>query len=70
LPAVDGYMLKSILHTFNDADCLIILDNINKACYKGSRVLIIEPLIGERNKPGFGILFNLQLRVGVEGGRE
>lgn len=66
----DFYMMKYVLHDWNDGDCIRILRNCREAMAPGGRVLVLEPVIPPRNTPHMGKLFD-QLCLGVcEGGRE
>src|SRR5262245_61628154 len=52
LPAgADAYLLKSVLHDWDDARCLVILRNCRRAMRVGSRVLIIESIAPARPGP-------------------
>jgi hypothetical protein len=46
----DAYLLKDILHDWNDARCVEILSACRRAMAPGARVIIIEMLV-ERNEP-------------------
>jgi hypothetical protein len=42
-PSVDAYIMKMILHDWNDEECVKILNNINRSCsYHDGRVFIVE----------------------------
>ncbi len=47
----DLYVLKRILHDWNDAECAKILANCRKAMTESSRLLIVEALLPEGNAP-------------------
>ena len=47
------YLLKNILHNWNDEDCIIILRNIKDVLPGNGKILIIEMVIVEDNKPSF-----------------
>lgn len=66
----DLYILKNILHDWNDADALKILKNLRVAMPAGSRLLIIETIIKSDNKPSFGKVVDMQMMIGTEGGKE
>ncbi|WP_312989707.1 methyltransferase [Crossiella cryophila] len=42
-----GYLLKSILHDWSDADSVRILRNCRAAMRPGGRVLVVEPVVAE-----------------------
>ncbi|MBM3436198.1 MAG: methyltransferase domain-containing protein, partial [Bacteroidetes bacterium] len=66
----DAYIMKNILHAFDDLTCIMLLKNIHQNTLPGTRLLIIEAVIGEINKPQFGKLFDLQMLLGTDGGKE
>jgi hypothetical protein len=71
LPAgADGYLLKHIIHDWDDAACLRILRAIVGAMAPGARVLIVEQVIPPGNGPFPGKLLDLNMLVMTEGGRE
>ena len=43
----DVYLLKSVLHDWNDADCVRILRSVSAALAPAGRVFVIERLVGE-----------------------
>lgn len=69
VPKSDSYILKNLLHIFNDDDCVQILQNIQQVAESKAKILIIESLIGEKNQSSFGKLFDIQLMVGTDGER-
>jgi hypothetical protein len=50
----DLYILKSVLHDWSDGEALKILSNIRKVIEGGSRLLVIETILDESNKPSPG----------------
>ncbi len=65
----DLYILKNILHTWNDEDCVMILLNIRKAMTGKARLMIIEAVIEEMNKPSWGKMSDVFMMAGP-GGKE
>ena len=65
----DLYVLKWILHDWADADCLIILRNIQRASGPRGRAAIIEMVRPERVVPTPTFLMDLNMLVAF-GGRE
>jgi hypothetical protein len=58
----DAYIMKMILHDWNDEECIKILCNINRSCsYHDGRVFIVEYLITEPQKPHFSKLFDIHM---------
>lgn len=66
----DAYILKSIIHAFDDENCITLLKNINKSMAKNGKLLLVEVVIHEDNKPSFGKMFDLQMMIGAPGGKE
>jgi hypothetical protein len=61
VPPADAYMMKLILHDWNDEECVQILGNIHRSAAKGGRVLITEHLINEPAMPHFAKLFDIHM---------
>jgi hypothetical protein len=47
----DGYMLKHVIHDWNDRDSATILSNCRKAMAPGGKLLLIESVAPERMEP-------------------
>lgn len=65
----DAYLLKHILHDWDDTQALIILRNCHRAMGAGAKLLIIERLISPLNDGLEGKLSDLNMLVNA-GGRE
>lgn len=65
----DTYLLKNILHDWDDARCVHILQNVRKACQPGTRLLVAELLL-EKNETSFAALSDVHMMAVCEGGRE
>ncbi len=65
----DGYILKYIIHDWDDARSLTILRNIRRAMAADGRVLLIEHVISDDNTPELGKLLDINMLV-VPGGAE
>lgn len=63
VPAADAYILKRILHDWNDAECLQILSTIHGAAPKQARVLIIEQVVPGPQTSHFSKLFDVHMLV-------
>jgi hypothetical protein len=59
----DTYVLKRVLFGESDEDALRILRNCREAMHSGTRLLIIEPLIGPRNEHSPAHLFDMTFLV-------
>jgi hypothetical protein len=74
LPAgADAYMLKSVIHDWDDSSAEKILSNCRKAMKSGARLLLIERIIPQRIEPAahdeMAAMLDLTMMVGP-GGRE
>ncbi|HYM93005.1 MAG TPA: methyltransferase, partial [Chitinophagaceae bacterium] len=67
--AADAYLMKMVLHDWNDEQCLQILQNCNKAMRSGSKLLIFEAVIPEGNEPHPGKFMDINM-LAMTGGRE
>jgi 16S rRNA G1207 methylase RsmC len=65
----DLYMMKNILHCWSDENSIKILQNIRKILPQKGKLLIIETIIKNDNKPSFGKMTDIYMMVGL-GGRE
>jgi hypothetical protein len=68
-PGGDLYVLKSVLHDWNDADALRILTNCHRAARPGSTLLLVESVLPTEPGPSVIHLINLLMLLQV-GGRE
>jgi hypothetical protein len=66
----DGYLLKDVLHDWDDAACLRILASCRRAMERGARLLLAE-LVVEANAPERpGALVDVQMLTVCPGGRQ
>jgi hypothetical protein len=65
----DAYVLKQVIHDWDDAPAVAILRNIRQAIPPGGRLLLIEFVIPPANEPSLSKFFDLGMLV-VTGGRE
>jgi hypothetical protein len=70
LPKADAYIMKSIIHDWDDASCTKILAQCRAAMEPGGRVLIVESLITDGPESTFVKLIDLEMLVVAPGGRE
>jgi hypothetical protein len=64
------YLLKNILHNWSEEDCIKILNNIREVLPENGKVVIMEMVIEEDNKPSFGKLIDIQMMVFMQKGKE
>jgi orsellinic acid C2-O-methyltransferase len=69
----DAYIMKSVIHDWDDERCVTILDNCRRAMDDGGKVLIVEPVLPPVVKPSFArlgvIMSDLNMLLNT-GGRE
>lgn len=69
VPEGDGYVLKHIIHDWNDERASTILRNIQLAARPGARVILIESVLTSGNEPHFAKWLDLEMLL-LPGGRE
>ena len=69
VPAADLYLLKTVLHDWQDDQATSILRNCRSAAHDGGRALVVETVIGEIGKPDFATLSDMGMLC-VTGGIE
>jgi len=67
VPRADAYLMKMILHDWNDDECVHILSNIYKASESGARVLVVEHIVPEPHIPHFSKLFDIHMLCTLTG---
>jgi hypothetical protein len=67
--SADVYVLKSVIHDWDDERCETILRNIRKSIRPDGKLLLVERLIDDGNEPCWGKFVDLVMLV-VSGGRE
>lgn len=66
----DAYLLKHIIHDWDDQQALIILQNCHQAMNSQSKLLIVDRVIPPGNDPFGGKLMDLNMLVMSSGGKE
>lgn len=61
IPSADAYMMKMILHDWNDEECIRILGNIAESAPAGGRIFIVEHIIPDPDTPHFAKLFDIHM---------
>jgi hypothetical protein len=69
VPQADLYLLKHVLHDWNDDASVAILRNVRASMKPSSRVLVIELVVPEPPQPGPAMLMDLNMMV-MLGGKE
>jgi hypothetical protein len=65
----DLYLIRHLLHDYDDADCVRILANVRRAMLPHARVLVLEAPLPADDSPGPGRWLDLQVML-LCGGRE
>ena len=63
----DAYLLKHILHDWSDEDCLRILTNVYTVAKPGTKLLVVDAVIGARNEREFAKILDIQMLVHLRG---
>jgi C-methyltransferase len=67
--ACDAYLLKNVLHDWDDETCVKLLRNVRAACGPGARVLVVETLLEPNQSDPYGATADVHMGV-VCTGRE
>jgi len=60
-PGADAYVLRHIIHDWQDREAAAILRNCRRAVKPGGRVLVVETVIPPGNEPSFGKWLDLMM---------
>ncbi|MHA4846507.1 methyltransferase [Flavitalea antarctica] len=63
----DAYILKHIIHDWDDEQCIAILKNCRDSMTAGGKVLVVEMIIPEGNEPSIGKFIDLQMLLYLPG---
>jgi hypothetical protein len=69
VPAADLYVLKYILHDWDDDSCVRILQNCRASLLDGGRIAVVDHLVGAVGEPGLAPLMDMNM-LDMTGGRE
>lgn len=67
VPSADAYIMKHIIHDWDDEKCVVILKNIHAAMNGDGRVLICEAVVPEGDEPHYSKLLDLEMLVSPGG---
>ena len=67
VPPADAYLVKRVIHDWNDAECRQILSTMRRAAPQHGRVLIIEQVVPGPETPHFSKLFDIHMLIMVTG---
>ena len=63
VPTADLYLLKHVLHDWNDDEAVSILKRCRESIQPGGKVVVIEILLGEMGEPALGPLMDLNMMI-------
>ena len=69
VPEADAYIMKNIIHDWDDEKATTILRNIHKASPLDARVILLEAVIAPGNAPSVGKWLDLEMLL-LPGGKE
>lgn len=67
VPSADLYVMKHILHDWDDAQCTQLLTSCARAMKPGGRVLVIELVLPDTDQPGLPPLMDMNMLVMLPG---
>ncbi len=70
VPLADLYLLKYILHDWDDESCVKILSNCARSLLPNGRVIVVTLMLGAMGEPGFGPLADMLMLALAPGGKE
>jgi hypothetical protein len=65
----DGYIMKYIIHDWNDDQAALVLSNCRAAMALGGRVFVVEHVLSRGNAPDWGKLLDINM-LALTGGQE
>jgi hypothetical protein len=65
----DAYIMKHIIHDWDDDQAATILTNIRSAMNRGGRVILLESVVAPGSQPDFAKIIDLEMLL-MPGGRE
>lgn len=69
VPGADAYVMKYIIHDWDDAEAGVILKNCRKGIRAGGKLLVVDRVVGPANQPDLTKFMDLEMLV-LPGGRE
>ncbi|HEY9705687.1 MAG TPA: methyltransferase, partial [Allocoleopsis sp.] len=66
----DCYIMKHIIHDWNDESCMKILNNCRQSMSDNGKVLLVEGVIFPGNDPSTAKIIDLEMLVMTNGGKE
>lgn len=69
VPPADGYLMKHIIHDWDNERALTILRNCSKHLKKGGKLVLIEAVVPPGNEPGYSKWLDIEMLM-LPGGKE
>ena len=69
VPRADAYLMRHIIHDWNDEQSLTILRNVRRVIKNDGRLLLVEGIMPSGNEPDFSKLLDLNMLL-IPGGKE
>jgi len=66
----DLYIMKSIIHNWDDEPCINLLKNIHRAMSNTARIVVVEMIVSDDNRPELAKLLDIQMLACMRGGKE
>jgi hypothetical protein len=67
VPEGDVYLLKQVLHDWNDEQCVALLRNCARAMRPGGKVVVVEMVVPEDGTPSLAQIMDLNMLVMLPG---
>ncbi len=67
VPTADAYMVKRVIHDWNDEECLQILSTMNRAAPQHGRIFIMEQVVPGPDTSHFSKLFDIHMLIALSG---
>ena len=66
----DAYIVKNIIPNWSDEEGVMILTNIRQVLPDNGKILLIEMVLEEDNRPSYGKIIDIQMMVCMQDGKE
>jgi hypothetical protein len=63
----DLYILKYIIHDWDDDECVTILSNIRRVIPEGGKIVLLEAVVPEGNAPDFSKIIDMEMMLSPGG---
>jgi hypothetical protein len=60
-PPADAYIMKNVLHAFNDDECRAVLRNLREAATGPRRLFVVQLIVTGPEHPHFSKLFDIHM---------